>query len=66
MTPKQFKAIRKGFGLTQSEWGRRLGYKGDRETIARQVRRFENGTRPIPPTIAVLVQFIAEKGLPGS
>jgi DNA-binding XRE family transcriptional regulator len=52
MTPAEFTAARKALGLTQTEWGERLGLH--RVTVA----RIENGTRECTKTIALLVDAV--------
>jgi transcriptional regulator with XRE-family HTH domain len=54
MTPAEFTAARKALGLTQSEWGERLGLH--RVTVA----RIENGTRECTKTIALLVDAVKQ------
>jgi transcriptional regulator with XRE-family HTH domain len=48
MTGAELKAIRQQLGLTLSGFGRALGYKGNKNTLSVQIRRFESGARPIP------------------
>ena len=62
MTPADFKACRNACGLTQSEWGRALGYDGDNCDVT--VRRYENGTRPLPEWIARLADMYRRHGIP--
>jgi DNA-binding XRE family transcriptional regulator len=58
MTAAEFRHAReKVFGLTQSEWGRRLG-------ISRvQVAKIEGGVHPVSPTLALLVGAYLNHGI---
>ena len=58
MTPLQFRETRLAFGLTQSEWGRRLGV--GREHVA----KIEAGRAPVSKTLALLVSAYKRHGLP--
>lgn len=52
MNAKQFKKIREELGLSQQAMGRLLGHQD-----GRQVRYYENGDRPVPPTIRILMSI---------
>ena len=64
MTPADFKACRVACGLTQSQWGRALGYDG--KNCDCTVRRYENGApgRPLPDWIARLADMYRRHGIP--
>jgi DNA-binding XRE family transcriptional regulator len=57
MTPEQFRAARKSFGLTQAAWGLLLGI--GREHVA----KLEAGTMPVSRTVAILVAMYLRYGL---
>jgi predicted transcriptional regulator len=57
MTPDQFRAVRKSFGLTQKEWGLSLGI--GREHVA----KLEAGTTHVSRTVAILVELYLLYGL---
>lgn len=57
MTPEQFRAVRKSFGLTQKEWGLFLGI--GREHVA----KLEAGTMPVSRTVAILVAMYQRHGI---
>jgi transcriptional regulator with XRE-family HTH domain len=48
MTGAELKAIRQALGLTLSGFGAAIGYKGNKNVLSVQIRRFESGARPIP------------------
>jgi transcriptional regulator with XRE-family HTH domain len=48
MTGAELKAIRQQLGLTLSAFGKAIGYKGNKNTLSVQIRRFESGAREIP------------------
>jgi transcriptional regulator with XRE-family HTH domain len=48
MTGAELKAIRQALGLTLSGFGLAIGYKGNKNTLSVQIRRFESGAREIP------------------
>lgn len=58
MTPTELIAIRKRLGHTQASFSRALGYEDD----GRGYRRYENGTRPIPPLLAIVARLLDERG----
>ena len=60
MSPSEFKSIRQQLGLSTIAMGRAIGYDGTDESVAVNIRRFEAGMRPIPPTVAVLVNLMAK------
>lgn len=64
MTGPEFLAIRRQLDLTLMEFGRALGYQGDRNTIQVAVRRYESGVRDIPPWIARLAEMYRRHGVP--
>lgn len=64
MNGATFKRIRKELGLTVIQWGLALGYLGNDNTVSVQVRRYELGTRDIPPWIARLAFMFGRFGVP--
>jgi DNA-binding XRE family transcriptional regulator len=52
MTPAKFIAARQALGLTQTEFGKRIG------VTKRQVIRMEKGDTPIRATYAELIRYI--------
>lgn len=64
MTGDELRAIRRELGLTLNEFGIALGYTGSRNTISVQMRRYEAGTRDIPPWIARLAWYMGKHGIP--
>ena len=61
MTGPELKVIRKSLGLTLSGFGRKLGYKGNKNTLSVQIRRFESGARPIPEWVARLAMAMSKE-----
>jgi len=59
MTPDELRAIRKTAapGMSQADYARLMGYR-DRHTY----RRYETGTRDIPPLVEKLALMIAAHG----
>jgi len=53
MTAEEFKAIRKARGETEIEFGRKLGYGGSDDNLARLIRRIETGKKEITPQKAL-------------
>lgn len=64
MTGSEFLSIRQQLGFTLMQWGRALGYQGDRNTVQVAVRRYESGARDIPPWIARLAEMYRRHGVP--
>lgn len=64
MTGPELKSIRQKLGLSVVEFGRALGYQGQRQTVDVTVRRYELGSRPIPPWIARLAFCYGKHGVP--
>jgi transcriptional regulator with XRE-family HTH domain len=58
MSPAEFSEARENFGLGRREFGRLLGYTGEARNIWITVKRYEEGTREIPPTIERLVRLL--------
>jgi len=58
MTPADLKAARETLGLTQEEFGRRLGFRGQPLNIAKSIRRLEAGAREIDGTVERLVKVL--------
>lgn len=61
MTGDELVAIRKGFGMSPAKFGRALGYQGD---IRGTMRRYENGSKEIPPWIERLALMFERHGIP--
>jgi transcriptional regulator with XRE-family HTH domain len=59
MTKEETKRIRKGLGLTQSQFAKVLGY-----THYSRVSYFETGEKPIPETTARLAKMYQIFGIP--
>lgn len=66
MTGDDLKYLRGLTGLGVVEFGRALGYEGNDNTVSVTMRRYENDGRKIPPLVARLALFIAQRGVPGS
>lgn len=64
MTGKQFHDIRKRLGLSLYDFGRALGYEGNRNTIQVAISRYEKGDRNIPPWIGRLAKMFDRHGVP--
>jgi transcriptional regulator with XRE-family HTH domain len=64
MTGEEFATIRKRLGLSLYDWGRALGYEGNRNTIQVAVSRYERGDRDIPPWINRLARMFDRFGVP--
>lgn len=64
MTGAELKAIRKSLGLSVIQFARALGYAGNDNTASVQIRRYECGSRPIPPRVARLAEMYARHGVP--
>lgn len=64
MTGKDLRKIRRDLGLSVRDFGHALGYSGTDNTISVQIRRYELGTRPIPPWIAKLAKMYHRFGIP--
>lgn len=64
MTGTELKAIRTKLGLSVIQMGRALGYSGNDNTVSVQIRRYELGTREIPPWIARLALMFGAHGAP--
>lgn len=64
MEPHEFKAIRKSFDFSATEWGLALGYAGNRANIRQTITRYEKGDRPVPPIVARLAIMYEEYGIP--
>ena len=71
MTGAELRSIRKSLGLTLSQFGKALGYSGNKNTLSVQIRRFEKstgrepepkGARTIPEWIARLATSLQREG----
>lgn len=58
MTGKEFRDIRKLFGLKKPDWMYRLGYQGSKNTMFLNCDRYESGLRPIPLYLAQYVWLL--------
>ena len=53
MTGHQFRALRLALGMSWTEYGRALGYNGNRKNVMRQVTRYEGLAEEfVPPGAA--------------
>jgi transcriptional regulator with XRE-family HTH domain len=66
MTGPELKAIRKKLGLSTREMARAIGWEGSDDTVQTQIRKYESGSRPIPPWIANLVHMYGKHGVDAS
>lgn len=64
MTGPEMKDIRERLDLSVVQLGRAIGYTGNRATVDVTVRRYELGSREIPPWIARLVWMFGKHGVP--
>lgn len=60
MTPEDFWTARQQLGLSQSELAQALRLS----TGKRAIRAYEDGTRPIGPTVELLMWYMLKYGLP--
>jgi hypothetical protein len=60
MNGDDFREIRRLYGESQWDFGRRLGWEGPRTTVERKVSRYENNETPIVGTLAVLLTLLRE------
>jgi hypothetical protein len=63
MTGAEFRSIRERLSLTTEAWGRALGYRGTYASVARQIRQYESGQRPIPPSVGRLAGMYGRHGV---
>lgn len=49
MTGHQFRALRLALGMSWAEYGRALGYAGNRRNVQRQVTRYEGLAEELVP-----------------
>jgi transcriptional regulator with XRE-family HTH domain len=56
MSPKTIRAARRKLGMTQTEFGKAILYRGS--NIGLSVRRLESGKRAVSPQIAALVKIL--------
>jgi transcriptional regulator with XRE-family HTH domain len=64
MEGHELKAIRQELGLNTTQLARALGYGGADDSASVTIRRYEAGTRPIPPLVERLVYMFAWFGVP--
>jgi hypothetical protein len=58
MTGAEMNEIRRRLKLNVVEFGVELGYSGNAQTISSTIRRYEGGSRPIPPWIATATRAL--------
>jgi transcriptional regulator with XRE-family HTH domain len=59
MTGDEMAEVREKLGLSQVQFARVIGYEGNRNTCELRIKRYENGTNPIPLRLARHVWLIA-------
>jgi hypothetical protein len=64
MTGPELAAIRQRLGYTAEQFGRALGYEGERNTVQVAVSRLESGTRDVPTTLGRLAEMFRRHGVP--
>jgi transcriptional regulator with XRE-family HTH domain len=64
MTANELYDIRQRLGLSLYDFGRALGYEGNRNTVQVAISRYERGDRDIPPWIARLALMFDRHGIP--
>ena len=64
MTGAEFREIRLGLGLTQTGFGRVLGYGGKDGTMQKHVSQLESGARPVPEAVGRLAAMLGRYGVP--
>jgi DNA-binding transcriptional regulator YiaG len=64
MTGAEMRQIRRKLGLNIKQWALALGYRGKRNTLQKQVSRWEFGDRPIPVWIERLARMYEKHGVP--
>jgi DNA-binding transcriptional regulator YiaG len=62
--PADLYRIRKGLRLTRDEFAIEIGYEGTKRNNATTIRRFEDGDRGVPLSVAKLIWLIEQHGLP--
>lgn len=55
MTPSDLKSARARLGMSASELGLEVGYRGGKRNAGRYIRRIEDGSVNVPPRIALQV-----------
>lgn len=63
MTGSELARIREGLSLTRVQFGNRMGYSGNWNTVNDTVKRYENGRKPIPWWIATMARALDTDGL---
>src|SRR5260221_1251010 len=63
MTGEHMQLVRASLDLNRVQFGRAIGYDGDRNTIDQTIRRYENGDRDIPGWIATAVRAMDHDGM---
>ena len=65
MTPAKFRSVREAFGLSLADWARALGYQSkSRQNLTKQICDMESGRKPIPRSIARIVELFERFGIP--
>lgn len=64
MTGDDMRDIRKRLHMSVDLFGRALGYQGNRNTVSVSIRKYETGSRTIPPWIARLAFMLGRYGVP--
>lgn len=54
MTGPELRAIRDRLGMTAEQFGRALGYQGERASIDMMISRMERGSRAVPKHVALV------------
>jgi transcriptional regulator with XRE-family HTH domain len=61
---ERFHGIRTDLDLTVIDYGVVLGFRGTDKTISSQIRRYEDGSREVPPWTLRLAQMMERLGVP--
>jgi DNA-binding transcriptional regulator YiaG len=64
MSGDELAAIRKRLGMSPTKFGRALGYTGNPNSLRLSVKRYEDGSKPIPGWIARLAIMFERHGVP--
>lgn len=64
MNGEEMKRIRHQLGLSTTQLGRAFGYEGQDNTVSVTIRKYESGSRPIPPWLGRLLQMFETHGVP--
>jgi hypothetical protein len=58
MTGAEMFKIRRRLGLNAVEFAAEIGYSGNKNTLSQNIRRYENGSKAIPPWVATTVRAL--------